>query len=221
MAQIALSSEKYKVPISSFLKKLNISSEFSSDLSKFKEDSLEVRPNIFFIQTNEDDAPDVLNLVSDIRDLFGAVATIIILGDEISQKQMAVFLAQGADQFFSFPLDFPLIEDFLSKRTNIAYYNAFKYRNIPSRSTEISIKFDVQLKAISSIGVILNSPHLIKIGSFLNFNLKEISGDLPFEIQVLTTDLIQLRSSRYEIYAVYFDISDEMKNAIIHEIRKS
>ncbi len=220
IAQIVLTDNKYKSSITNFLEKLDISYKFSSDFLNYKIDSLKTKPDLFFIQADNNSSPEVLDLVSDIRNLFGAIATIIILGDDMSHKRMTAFLAEGADQFFSFPFDLTLMEDFLSKRTPLTYYNTFKYRTIPSRSTEIDIKFDVYLSSLSEMGVTIRSPHLIKNGALFNFNLEQVSPNLPYEVQALTTHSIQLDSKEFETYTVFFETQDEVKNAIAHELRK-
>ena len=220
-AQIVLINNRFENSLTGLLDGLNISYKFSTDFSNYKVDFLRAKPDLFFIQVDDSISPEVLDLVSDIRSLFGAVATIIILGDEMSHKGMTAFLAEGADQFFSFPFDLTLIEDFLSKRTEITYYNAFKYRKIPSRSTDVDIKFDVSLKSLSETGVTISSPHLIKNGALFNLNLEQISPNIPYDVQALTTHSIQLESKEFEIYAVFYEASDEVKNAIIHELRKS
>jgi hypothetical protein len=221
IAQIALTNNKHEKPLESFFKQLNISYEFSSNFTNYKTHSLERKPDLFFIQADNSSSSEILDLVSDIRSLFGAIATIIILGEEMSHEKMTAFLAEGADQFFSFPLDLTLIEDFLSKRTKTTYYNAFKYRNIPSRSTEIDIKFDVDLRSVSETSITIASPHLVKNGTLLSFNLKQISTNLPYDVQALTTHCAQLASEEFEIHAVFFEIEDKVKNALTHELRKN
>ena len=221
IAQIILINNRYEKSLTSFLEGLNISYEFSSNFDNFKTDSLKRRPDLFFIQADSNSSSEILDLVSDIRSLFGAIATIVIMGEEMSHRGMTAFLAEGADQFFSFPFDLALIEDFLSKRTEITYYNAFKYRKIPSRSTDIDIKFDINLRSLSETGITIHSPHLIKNGTLFRFNLEQALPNLQYEVQALTTHSVQLASKEFEIYAVFFEVVDKVKNAITHELRKN
>lgn len=219
IAQAVLADHKYKKSLTHLLEELNISYEFSSNFTNFKIDSLKRKPELFFIHTNSAYTSEVLDLVTDIRSLFGAVATIVILGEEMSHLNMTAFLAEGADQFFSFPFDFTLIEDFLSKRTKVTFYNAFKYRRIPSRSTDIDIKFDVKLSSITEMGIVIISPHLIKNGTFINFNLEQISSSLSYDVQLLTTHSSRIAPNEFEIHTLFFEINNEVKDAITHEIR--
>ena len=219
IAQALLFNQESKLAVSQVLEGLQVAVCFSSSLSAYKEDILKTKPDIFFIEVLTKHSLEILEVISDIRHLFGAMATIVILGDSMTSSNMAMFLSVGSDQFFSFPLDTALVEDFLSKRTESSFYNTFKYRNVPSRSTEINIKFEVSLKRIHSRGIVFVSSHLIKNGAVLSFDFNNVSADLAFEVQCLVTQSTCLPSKEFEVHAVFFEIDIEKQNSIVHYLR--
>ncbi len=219
IAQVYLTNNKYQKSLESFLAKFKIGFSFSSSLEQFRGDLLDTKPNIFILQVDSNNSLDALYLITDIRSIFGSIATIIVLGEVMLQQKVTTFLTEGADQFFSFPLDEDLMEDFLNKRTGSACYNAFKYRNIPSRSTEAKLSFDVDLVELNSRGAVFESEHLIKNGTVVEIDLAQVLSDIDLNIQILITHSIPIVNKNYQIYGVFFELSEEDKSQIIHQLR--
>jgi hypothetical protein len=151
----------------------------------FKLNTIKNRPDVIFIQSDISSSLGTGHLVEDLRSIFGVITTIIIIGDEISKSKFANYLSYGVDQFFSFPFDDILLEDFLSKRTSSEYFHAFKYRNIPSGSTGVLFKFNLKLLEVNTLEIILKSDHAIKVGCKITLNLITFIPNIDQQVIVI------------------------------------
>ncbi len=221
ITQVLLSNERYLSSLNGFFKKFNLKAEFSINIEDFKEQSLKRHPALFFIQADIESSLDIKNLVGDIRELYGLYVTIIIFGDGMSQTKLSSYLVEGADQFFSFPFDQALIEDFLSKRTESSFFNAFKYRNIPTRASEAYFNIGLEVVEINTTGVIFHGDDLIKNGTILNLPLNEVFQKFKGMLSLRIVRCEVMESGRFIIYTVYKDIEQVEKNVIVNEVRKA
>lgn len=218
-AQVLLSNIKYQPQLIAILKKLNFNFEISSNIENFKEDCLSRKPTIFFVQADSESTLEVILLVKDLRSFFGAIATVIIFGNVMSRPKLVNFLLAGANQFFPFPFDESMIEDFLNKNTGDSYFNAFKYRNIPSQYSEIDIDFELELVEFNAKGIIFQTCNIIKNGTYLQLDLEQISSRIPYKINVEVLQSEVISDGIYLIHSYFHEVSEHIKNMIIEELR--
>lgn len=203
-----------------FFKNNNISFAISRNVDDFKSRILESRPHLLILQANLSSSIEVLNLVHDLRNLFGIIATIIVVGDQMSRQKLGDFLVNGADQFFAYPFDEALIEDFLSKRIGQSHCKGFKYRNVPSRGSEFNFEFDMNIIEVSSYGMVLSSDTLIKAGSILSVSIIDLFPDIvaPVEIIVISTKPNGIEG--HLINCKFSGLERTIKSLIINRLRK-
>lgn len=219
IAQLYLQTEEYKKTLESFLKGLKISYEISLDINQFKVSSLKRRPLVFFIQADRGSSLEIKSLVGDIREIFGSLVTIIIFGNSMSRKKLVSFIAEGADQFFSFPFDEALIEDFLHKRTGSDYFNGFKYRNTPTRSSHMNLLFEQELVELNAKGLILKGKSLIKNGTSFSVMIGPLNPNFPSEIMVRVIRVEMVDNDNFLTYCLFDDLNEDQRSTIINELR--
>lgn len=221
ITQAFIKNPKYQKSLDIITSKNKLNLELSQSYSDFKSDILKRRPGLFFIEADCLNLLEAIHLINDVRAIFGLISTIIILGDNVSRIKLVDYLASGADQFFSFPFDEALIEDFLSKRTNSEYCQAFKYRNIPSRTADISLTINLQAIEINTKGVVFKSSFLIKNGTRMDFKLSDVIAELKFDVvlKVVSTDLVD--DNLFIIRTHFTEISDDKLNQIFSALRKN
>jgi hypothetical protein len=210
-AHALLTSHKYESILKVFFNHKVLSSCISHSLLEFQENNLILQPNLFFLQVDHGSSFELINLVRDIRSMFGIMSTIIILGDHISRKNLGDFLSNGVDQFFSYPFDLALIEDFISKKSDKESWKGFMYRSIPGGFHEVDIKFRVRLRKVSLKGVEFTSKQLIKKETIIKIGLSQLFPGLNsiFEIKLASNELTD--DDTYYYSARFIHMSDELK----------
>jgi hypothetical protein len=220
ITQILLSNERYLSSLNEFFNKLSLKFEICVNIEDFKEQSLIRHPSLFFIQADIESSLDIKNLVGDIRELYGIYVTIVIFGDDMSRTKLSSFVTEGADQFFSFPFDQALMEDFLSKRTQSSFFSAFKYRNIPTRASEVHFNISLEIVELNTSGVIFHGDDLIKNGTIFKLSLNTVNEQLQGEVSLRIVRCEVMESGRFIIYTVFENMDQDVKNIIVNEIRK-
>ncbi len=221
ITQAFINNPKYQKSLGIIADKNNLSLEFSQNYSDFKSKVLKRKPELFFIEADCLNLLEAVHLINDIRAIFGLISTIIILGDSVSRKKLVDYLASGADQFFSYPFDEALIEDFLSKRTNSEYCQAFKYRNIPSRTADIKLSIELKVLEVNTKGVVFHSEYLIKNGAHMKFDFINVIPNLKFgvDLKVIGTELTD--DNQFIVRTHFYELSENHKNQIFSELRKN
>ena len=157
-------------------------------------------------------------MVGDIRELYGISVTILILGDRMSKRKLLNYLTEGADQFFSYPFDQVLIEDFLSKRTGADYFDAFKYRKVPPGVSEMNLKFALNIVEINSDGVVFEGSEVLKIGTLFKTRLEKVWSICDEELQLRVVRHEVLKDDSFRTFTLYENISRTLKESIISEL---
>lgn len=218
--QVLSTSAQYRASLTTIFEKFNATHNFFHNEADFIESSIKLRPSVFFIQSDTKESLGRLNLVSDLKTMFGALSTIVLFGDKISRKKLASFLGEGADQFFSFPFDQSLIEDFIQKRVDDSFFKAFKYRNVPSGMSDVEIEFKVNLEELSEKGVILASSNLIKSGATIDVDLSEVKDASLQQVKARVLYSEKAGPNLFKAYCEYEDLSPKQKQSIVNFLKK-
>ncbi|MFP5387536.1 MAG: hypothetical protein ACLGHN_15780 [Bacteriovoracia bacterium] len=210
---------RFRDALTSLMRKENMKCHFSESVEGLLENAMSSFPRIFIIQENVDSPLRILDLVNNLRELFGVVATIILIGQNMSSARMASLIGEGADNYFSYPFDIGLLEDFLFKSARKELCRPFKYRNVPSGKTSITIKLKILVTEINANGILFEANDFITSGVILSLDLNKLLNLSlpPVKVQVLRSE--KKGTGRFFCSSEFFEIDADLRKKIIFSIK--
>lgn len=211
---VLVTDARFKDALNTLMRKEHIKCHFSETVEGFLENAMTSFPRIFIIQENADTPLRILDLVTDLRELFGVVATIILIGQNMSSARLASLIGEGADNYFSYPFDIGLLEDFLFKSAKKEFCRPFKYRNVPSGKESISIRLKIHVTEINANGVFFEASNFITSGVILSLNLNTLLEltESPIQAQVLRVE--KKGTGKYICFAEFINMDSDLRKKI-------
>ncbi len=219
--QAFVQDEKLKGPLVKILERGMLQCHFSKSTEELLECALLSSPKIVIIQDDAKGHLRSIDLIRDLRDLFGAMITIVHVGTENPGARLTALISAGADNFFAYPFDEVLLEDFLFKSTKKEVCRAFKYRNVPSGETPIEFKLNISIIEINAEGLIFESSELITNGMAFVLDLHSVLELSPFKAKARVLESVRNTSGGYTFTAEFFDISDDLRKRITFKLKGS
>lgn len=219
--QALIIDDQYKKSISSISGIEHIKFHFVASIEELLEKSIEHWPRIFIIQENADSPLRIMDLIRDLRMLFGAAPTILLLGEEMSGKKLTRYLGSGCDNFFQFPFDYALIGDFLYKSTNKQLCQPFKYRHVPSGEAPIEIKVKLFITEVNLTGIHFEAPNLITNGVVFLLDLNPLLDLYPYQVKVRVLNSEFNENGTLNFFAEYYEIDPDLRKRIAFKLKGS
>mgnify|MGYP003690713297 CR=1 FL=1 len=213
--QLLAIDDKIANPLRKFFHEKNTKLIESTTFETFFNNCTSHPSNVFIIQSNITSELQILGFIKDLRSYFGTFPSILIIGRNYNKINTTNFLNVGADNFFEYPYDLTIIEDFLGHRFQKKSFRPIDYRNVPSGGSPSSISRPIRLTLISSNSISFNSFDFITRGSIINFpigNFVKSSAD-SVRCKVLSSS-DNSKSDDYSYIAEYFEIDNELKKEI-------
>lgn len=188
--QLLITKPEYKLSLQKFFTNNNIFFNNSLTIESFIENSMSDTPEIFIIQEDCGGTLKLLDVVKDIRILFGAYPTVLIVGKCATKKYLTALLTEGVDHYISYPFDKMILEDFIHKRTQKNLCRPFLYHYVPSGGIKVEILLDIYLSEINTDGITFKSKSLIANGTKLKLNLSKFL-DIPLfivDVKILSSE---------------------------------
>lgn len=220
-AQALVLDKSYKEAVMKMMSQEGVSCSFSENIEDFLQESIDSNPRIFIIQENVDRPLVALDLIRDLRDLFGSVATIITLGNNISGSRMTSLVGSGADNYFTYPFDIGLIEDFLFKHLRKDIFRPFKYKHVPSGESPIFIDLKLYITEINSNGIKFEADDLIVNGVVLCFDLNLLLDIYRCKVQARVVESEKNISGGFTHFAEFYEIESDLRKRIVFKLKES
>lgn len=214
-----VSDSRYQKALNDLMGQEKLLCHYSSTIEGLLEESMNTFPRIFIIQENLDSQLRILDLVRDLRELFGAVATIVLVGEDIPGHRVAALIGVGADNIFSYPFDSGLIEDFLFKSAKKELCKPFKYRHVPSGESPISIKLHVYVSEVNVEGVSFESRDLIINGVILTLDLSSLLDIPDAKVRVRIISSEKTDSGVFASIAEFVEIEEDLRKRIAFNLK--
>jgi len=217
--EVLVSDSRYEKALTELMGREKLLCNYSSTIEGFLEESMNSFPRIFIIQDSGNSPLRILDLVRDIRELFGAVVTIVLIGEDIPGHRIAALIGVGADNIFNYPFDAGLIEDFLFKSSKKELCRPFKYRHVPSGEAPISIKVMVFVTEINVDGVMFESRDLIINGVVLTLDLSSLIEIPEAKLRVRITSSEKTTSGAFASIAEFVDLDENLRKKIAFKLK--
>jgi hypothetical protein len=216
-----VNDKRYRQEIISLCKKGQLSYQFTESVEGLLKRSLEDIPRIFFIQDDKRAHLRILDLIKDLRNLFGAVVTIVIINDENPGIRLASLISAGADNFFRYPFDQNLTEDFLFKSAHKNIYRPFKYRNVPSGEPSVQLQVELFFTEINEEGVKFEAKEFLMNGVIFEISLETMLSLEPLSsqvrVRVISSTTDELNRRLY--FAEYFRVPLDIRKMITYKLK--
>src|SRR5690606_13906723 len=108
--QLLVTNSEFKASLQKIFAENNLTFNNSSSIETFIEQSMSETPEIFIIQDDCGGTLKLLDVIKDLRLLFGAYPTILVIGKQITKKYLSALLTEGADHYINYPFDQMIIE---------------------------------------------------------------------------------------------------------------
>lgn len=188
--QLLITNSEFKASMQKIFAQNDLAFNNSNSIEAFVKESMSETPEIFIIQDDCGGTLKLLDVIKDLRILFGAYPTILVIGKQITKKYLSALLTEGADYYINYPFDQMIIEDFIHKRTFNKLCRPFLYHHVPSGGIKIDIVLDIYLTEINAFGVCFKSKSLIANGTKISLDLSE-SIDIPsfvVDVKILSSE---------------------------------
>lgn len=209
-----ITDDRFEKALVELLGREHMKLHLSTTIAGLLEESMNVIPRVFIIQDSSERALRILDLVRDLRQLFGAVVTVAIVGEDIPGARVAALIGAGADNIFSYPFDAGLLEDFLFKSARKEICRPFKYRHVPSGETPISIKLLVYISEINAGGVLFESRDFISAGTILALDLSFLLELPNTQVRVRIVSSEKTSSGAFGSRSEFVDLDEDMRKRI-------
>ncbi len=214
-----ITDSRYQKALLDLMGREKFKCQMATTIEGLLEESMTSIPRIFIIQDTSERALRILDLVRDLRQLFGAVVTIAVVGEDLRGGRVATLIGAGADNFFSYPFDEGLIEDFLFKSARKELCRPFRYRHVPSGETPISIKLIVHISEVNARGVLFESQNFMNSGVILTLDLNELLALPGAVVQVRITSSERNSSGIFSSDSEFVDMDDDLRKRIAFALK--
>lgn len=219
--QALIIDDNYKKSISSISGIEHLKCHFVASIEELLEKSVEHWPRIFIIQENADSPLRIMDLIRDLRMLFGAAPTIMLVGEVMSGKKLTRYLGIGCDNFFQYPFDSALVEDFLYKSTKKELCKPFKYRHVPSGEVPIEVKMKLFITEVNLNGVHFETHNLIANGVIFPLDLNPLLDLYPYQVKVRVLHSEFNENGSLSFFAEYHELDPDLRKRIAFKLKAS